>query len=949
MLRPMARLPRSWMVLVGLLICSAAYSLPAPTRLEFIGEALLPPGSQVEGRSVGGLSGIAYEPSSDRFFVVSDEPGNRFPASFFVLEIDLKEGRLEKGAVCVTDVVTLQDEPGQPFPTNGVDPEGAVFTADGNLLISSEGQASAGVPPFVREFGVDGRPIRAFEIPPRYLPAPGHGVRHNLAFEALTVTPDSRYAIVATENALAQDGPKSSLETRSPARLARFDMRAGSLVDEYLYWAEPVASPATLTDGLEVAGLVELIALDETRLLALERSFSMGAGNAIRLFLISLEGATDISSHESLAAIDLESVRPVTKKLLIDLDDLGVSLDNLEGMTFGPQLADGRRSLILVGDDNFNYPIQVTQILAFAIGSEPMGISQVQGAGHTSPLEGQWVGGIAGVVTALQGGREAGFWMQESEGEMASDTSQAIQVLADQAGAVSIGDRVEAWGRVVEMDNRYGLTVTVLETSSLEVLESDVDLPPAVQIGEAGRKPPGSVVDNDGLQWFEPEFDGLDFWESMEGMRVEVRRSTVVGPTTRHGDVVVIGDSGLIASHRTSAGGVLLRPGEMNPQRLVVDSFRVGGAPSTAVGDRFDGEIVGILDYRFGAYRLVATQPLPEVTSRRREVARSRLTGGRGSLTLATYNVENLDLSGGQERFRKLGSVIVDHLRSPDILALQEVQDNSGAEDNGVVEANETFDGLIQAIGAAGGPAYDYAQIDPVDGADGGQPGANIRVGYLFNPARVQFRRRSSDTTSGPSTAATLGERGAGLSVNPGLVEPQHPAFLGDEARGFEPGRKALAAEFEFRGKKLFVVNNHWKSKRGDEPIFGVRQPPFWVTEDQRSQQAAVIGGFAQSLTRLEPLARVIVLGDLNDHEFRSPLRVLEGAGLVNLMGLVPVADRYSFNYRGNSQLLDHVLVSRSLYDEANPEVEIIHINADVAADERASEHDPVVVRLHLD
>ncbi len=185
--------------------------------------------------------------------------------------------------------------------------------------------------------------------------------------------------------------------------------------------------------------------------------------------------------------------------------------------------------------------------------------------------------------------------------------------------------------------------------------------------------------------------------------------------------------------------------------------------------------------------------------------------------------------------------------------------------------------------------------------------------------------------------------------MNPGLVEPQHPAFLGDEARGFEPGRKALAAEFEFRGKKLFVVNNHWKSKRGDEPIFGVRQPPFRVTEDQRSQQAAVIGGFAQALTRLDPLARVIVLGDLNDHEFRSPLRVLEGAGLVNLMGLVPVADRYSFNYRGNSQLLDHVLVSRSLYDKAKPEVEIIHISADVAADERASDHDPVVVRLHLD
>jgi predicted extracellular nuclease len=457
------------------------------------------------------------------------------------------------------------------------------------------------------------------------------------------------------------------------------------------------------------------------------------------------------------------------------------------------------------------------------------------------------------------------------------------------------------------------------------------------------------VVDNDGLQWFEPEFDGIDFWESLEGMRVGVGRSTVVGPTTRHGDVVVIEESGLVASSRTSAQGVLLRPGDVNPQRLIVDSFRVGDAPSAAVGDRFDGEIEGILDYRFGSYRLVAAQPLPEVRSRKRQVAGSRLTGGRGSLTLATYNVENLDPSDGNARFRNLGMDIVDHLGSPDILALQEIQDNSGAEDDGVVEANETFEGLIQAIREAGGPSYEYSQIDPEDGADGGQPGANIRVGYLFNPERVELRRRISAATSRQATTATRGEHGARLSLSPGLVEPMHPAFRGEEARGFEPGRKALAAEFEFRGKTLFVVNNHWKSKSGDDATFGVRQPPFRATEDQRSQQAAVIGGFAQALTSLDPLARVIVLGDLNEHEFRSPLRVLEGAGLVNLMGLVPVADRYSFNFLGNSQLLDHVLVSRSLYDEASPEVEILHINADFASGERASDHDPVVVRLHLD
>jgi len=927
MSRPMAGPIRFSIALAGLLVSSASFAAQVSTRLEFIGQSNLRPGLQVKGRAVGGLSGITYDPTAAAFYVVSDEPSLRFPASFFVLEVDLEGGRLKDGGVRVTDVVTLLDKPGQPFEARGVDLEGAALTADGTLIVSSEGQIARRIPPFLREFELDGQPVRAFKLPDRYLPQPGgsRGVRNNLGLEALTVTPDNRYAIVATENALIQDGPESELGSRSPSRIARFDLRSGSLVDEFVYWAEPVASPAAVAGGLEVAGLVELIALDESHLLSLERSFSIGSGNTIRLFFVSLRGATDISHHDSLSEIDLESIRPAAKQLLVDLSDLDVNLDNLEGMTFGPALGDGRRSLILVSDDNFNYPLQVSQIVAFAVSTEPTTISHVQGAGHVSPLEGQWLGPLSGIVTALQGGKEAGFWMQDTEGDVDAATSEAIQVLADHAEEVAVGDRVQVWGRVAEEDNRYGLTVTALQASSFEILGNGVDLPAAVWIGRGGRRLPDSVVDDDGLQRFEPEYDGIDFWESLEGMRVEIRGASVVGPTTRRGDLVVVADSGLATSGRTAVGGVLLRPGDANPERLIIDSYRLGGAPRAAVGDRFEGSLTGILDYRFGAYRLVATQALPELDKRPGAIAHSALTGGKGSLTIATYNVENLDPSDGGDRFRRLATGIVDQLDSPDILALQEVQDNSGAEDDGVVEADETFEGLIMAIHEAGGPAYEYCQIDPENGADGGQPGGNIRVGFLFNPERVE------------------------LSSSPGLVEPAHLAFQGDETRGFEPARKSLAVEFEFRGKKLFVVNNHLKSKRGDDPLFGPRQPPFRATEDQRSQQAAVIAGFVGDLLQVDPTSRVIVLGDLNDHEFRSPLRILEAAGLVNLMSSLPEAERYSFNYRGSSQLLDHVLVSRSLYEEARPEVEILHINADAAFDDRASDHDPVVVRLHLD
>ena len=185
----------------------------------------------------------------------------------------------------------------------------------------------------------------------------------------------------------------------------------------------------------------------------------MGAGNAIRLFLVSLEGATDISSHESLAAIDLETrcgQRDQASSSSI-LNDLGCEF----GQPGRHDFRSAARRWAAQPDSRLvttisTYPIQVSQILAFAIGYRAdAAFLRLQGArSHVSPLEGQWVGGIAGVVTALQGGKEAGFWLQDPEVSAASTSSNAIQVLTDHPGAVAVGDRVGVWGRVVEEDNR---------------------------------------------------------------------------------------------------------------------------------------------------------------------------------------------------------------------------------------------------------------------------------------------------------------------------------------------------------------------------------------------------------------------------------------------------------------------------------------------------------------
>jgi len=149
MSRPMAGPIRFSIALAGLLVSSASFAAQVSTRLEFIGQSNLRPGLQVKGRAVGGLSGITYDPTAAAFYVVSDEPSLRFPASFFVLEVDLEGGRLKDGGVRVTDVVTLLDKPGQPFEARGVDLEGAALTADGTLIVSSEGQIARRIPPFL--------------------------------------------------------------------------------------------------------------------------------------------------------------------------------------------------------------------------------------------------------------------------------------------------------------------------------------------------------------------------------------------------------------------------------------------------------------------------------------------------------------------------------------------------------------------------------------------------------------------------------------------------------------------------------------------------------------------------------------------------------------------------------------------------------------------------------
>ncbi|MEM1170510.1 MAG: esterase-like activity of phytase family protein [Cyanobacteria bacterium P01_H01_bin.35] len=332
-------------------------------QITFLGEVNFPTGLKFKNTEVGGLSGITYNPDQQIYYAISDDRSSKAPARFYTLKIDLESETISEETVTFIDVITLLNETGKSFPPLTLDPEGITFTGT-NLFISSEGDRERQIQPFIREFSLAGKQLRNLPIPEKFLIQADSGIRNNLALENLTITPSKKYLFTATENALVQDGAAANISTGSPCRILQYDLIKGEPVKEFLYITEPITATSNSLGGFKTNGLVELIALDDTHLLSLERSFSLDTGNVIKLFKVDLSDADNIQQINSLNT-QLINISPGQKELLLDFSNLELISDNIEGMTFGPKFADGRRSLILVSDNNFN-SLQVTQVLIFS-------------------------------------------------------------------------------------------------------------------------------------------------------------------------------------------------------------------------------------------------------------------------------------------------------------------------------------------------------------------------------------------------------------------------------------------------------------------------------------------------------------------------------------------------------------------------------------------------------
>ena len=587
-------------------------------------------------------------------------------------------------------------------------------------------------------------------------------------------------------------------------------------------------------------------------------------------------------------------------------------------------------------------------------------IEAIQGRGDASPLEGQAVT-TRGVVTAISNGSTKGFYIQDPVGDGDPATSDAVFVFTGKTPTgIAVGDLVEVSGTVQEFTPR-GAAAGTLSTTELSAVTST-----AVLSG-GNPRPLAVVIGADGAQV--PNADlaaGVAFYESLEGMLVTVENPLVVGPTNRFGEIetVASGDAGatginargdlLIRGGQPSFGNTDTVGGDFNPERIQIDPGLGVTNPDVSVGARL-GPVTGVIGYDFGNYQVLATAAPMVVQASPLGKDAATLRGDATHLLVGSYNAENLDPGDGAARFATIADEIIFKLNAPDVVALQEVQDNSGPANDGVTSASATLGTLVDAIDAAGGPHY--AAIDNPfigDDSNGGEPGGNIRAAYLYRTDRVELAPGSLATVAGDGSALTTAD--ADQQGNPG--------------NPFYASRPPLSATFRFNGQDVTVVNNHFTSKGGSGPLYGSVQPPLNGGEVQRAAQAQAVNTYVDGLLARDPNARVIVAGDLNEFGFEQPISVLRGVATVtdydvpgtdpieataiyvpggapvlnDLQDTLPEDQRFDYVFEGNAETLDHMLVSDALTPGA--EFQPVHINSEFF--DQTSDHDPLVSRFAI-
>ncbi|KAI8807086.1 Endonuclease/exonuclease/phosphatase, partial [Cladochytrium replicatum] len=599
-------------------------------------------------------------------------------------------------------------------------------------------------------------------------------------------------------------------------------------------------------------------------------------------------------------------------------------------------------------------------------------ISEIQGNTWRSPKLGKTVTNVRGIMI---GTYVTSIYIQDPEADGDSLTSEGILAFsgtssfANVFGSFKVGDLIQIGSAVVSefrsssapFTNTLTQLTTVRNVTLLQARPADKVVTDLISPKELGQLDMPNVITWDGNEFaigapqinldnitapLTPTARGTDFFEALEFMLVKVPRPVAISKTDANGNFWVLANRGELATSRNARGGVTVNSEngviDSNPERIQIVPPSVGDttSPSTiSIGDELD-DIVGVLDFAFDKWRVIPLANVKITKSRlSEEYPATRLEKTDCGLVVSNYNMLNLDPSD-TEQVKTIAKQIAEKLKSPDIIGAQEIQDNNGETNNGIVDADQTLNLLVDSIVAAGGVKYSWVQINPTNGLEGGAPGGNIRVAYLYNPLRVSLTAGTIGGTNDTQEVSAGPDGKAVLKYAAGRIDPQNPAW--------EATRRSAVASFEFRNQKFFLINNHWSSKGGSTPTYGHLQPATNGVVDKRIAQANVVRAFIDKILAIEPTAKIMSVGDLNEYAFVEPVQIIVRDGkMVDLMDAkLPVVERYSYNFDGQCQALDHAIVSSCLVRTA--EIEPMHVNTWFPLSLSASDHDPEVALLNF-
>jgi predicted extracellular nuclease len=630
---------------------------------------------------------------------------------------------------------------------------------------------------------------------------------------------------------------------------------------------------------------------------------------------------------------------------------------------------------------------------------------------------------VRAIVTAVDNdGPRQGFYITEelTDWDGNSFTSEGIFVMTRNdasvgsvVSGVAVGDLVQFSAQVMEYQSFSTLPRTMLVNhTGLLTISSGNALPTPVVLTNIPNEvltgvAPDFLDSSDGVgDTFDASLYALSYWETVEGMMVTIPNmvaadgfvstsggrpflqaysldSANADQINSRGGYTIAGDPPIGPPDTAGTGdntirdGRHLHDGDVNPDIIELDFTGWAMAPPTGLaqnatmGDLL-GDVTGIVDFDFTDRKLFVTAmepggfvnggiPTQEITV---------LGDDSRSLTVATFNVENLDPSDGAARFTALANAIANNLNAPDIISIEEMQDNNGAlAGDGITatgtDASTTWQMLVDALNIVTGAHYQWVDQAPTYNAEGGEQSGNIRVGFLYNTDRVQLGDLDANATLAERRMYT--DRIGDGTRDAGDLIAYSDDMLGGEINtaDWSTTRRSLLGEFTFNGNKVYVVANHWPSKGGSGEIWQFNQnidagQPANSDWAQRNEVGQDVYSMMNLIAAGSPDAGIASGGDYNDFYFYRPLTTVTGYTLANgtarvggtrfenLTLTLAEAERYTYAFDGRSQAIDHIIVNPLLGGVAT--YDVVHINTGYNpagtgpdANPALSDHDPAL------